>query len=96
MVIKYIYDFTGGQKRPVACLVVKDERHALSVCNPNDRFNKKRACSIAVGRINVGSKSDAIPNRKIMNPLGEVVHLEDEVNFALNRIQERRTRTVLQ
>lgn len=84
MIIRYVYDYSNG-KRPVACLVVYGKDCGVSFCNKKDRFCKKRALQIALGRLYTGSETP-IPNRKIVNFVGVRTNLIDEVNFYLEKM----------
>lgn len=84
MIIRYVYDYSNG-KRPVACLVVDENTFGMSFCNKKDRFCKRRALQIALGRLYRGLEA-SIPNRKIVNFLGNRTNLIDEVNFYMEKM----------
>jgi len=68
MLIKYVYDYSGKNRRPVACVVgYKDNdevRIGISVCNPKDNFVKRIARDIAYGRA-LANSTPELPNGKI-------------------------------
>ena len=62
MKIKHLRDI---QRRPFATIVQDDNGHfGVSICNDNDRFNKKLGVTIATGRAMVGSEPH-YPNKKV-------------------------------
>lgn len=85
MKIRYIYDYSGQQKRPIACLVACGDNVGISVCGRGDKFNKKRAVDIACGRA-VLRNTVNVPNRRLVNFRGDKTTLRDEVSFYLQKM----------
>lgn len=64
MLIKYVRDF---ERRPFACVVATENGIGYSVCHDRDRFNKKLAREIAIGRADFGRDNpDGVATSKVV------------------------------
>jgi len=89
VLISYIYDFAGFQKRPVGCVVAhKTNRGNIaigySLCNPKDKFNKRIARNLAMK-----AGLPLIPQRNIEDYSGNIVPMSKAVDRAIEKMLDR-------
>lgn len=92
---RYVYDYTftlkpgmwgpdiKSQKKPVACIVMRDGKAGVSICHKNDVFAKKRARLIAAGRLEKEHVCAIPPRKKVRGITGGTSRLYDIINEEL-------------
>ena len=53
--IKHLYNYADGKKKPFATIAIVDGNVGLAVCSSKDQFNKKRGREIALARATKGT-----------------------------------------
>lgn len=80
--VDFVYDYTGGQKKPIATLVTFFNINGTiqtyhSICNETDQFDKKKGVEQAIENAQNGIVK--IPHRKIALENGKIVRLLDYI-----------------
>lgn len=92
MIVKYVYDYAGGEKRPVATVVAIDrDKVAVATCNLKaDTFKKARGREIAAERARKGKTGFAEKPLMgfIVSSNGRLIHRQAALDYVYVKVQD--------
>lgn len=89
MIVKYVYDYAGGQKKPVATVVAIDRyKVGVATCNLKaDTFKKSRGREIAAERARKGKTDCPIVMGKIVSSDGRTMTRQAALDYVYVKVQ---------
>jgi len=94
MLVSYVYDYSGNQRKPVATIVAigNEWRHiSFTICSTKDRFDKQLGRKIAQGRAE-RNKVPMCPSRMIVNKQGDEQSMYTVMTSAISNMKQRAER----